>query len=97
MARRRSKPSSRAIELPQLDFSQPPAPSKPARSGPDPEQAAKAAIARRARPSAVPDHVRLTLTLDVPRVLAERLGARAIREAKNLEAVVIEILKAASR
>src|SRR5262249_39065601 len=51
-----------------------------------PEQAAKAAIARRAKPSAVPGHVRLVLNLDIPRALAERLSARAIREGKNLEA-----------
>jgi hypothetical protein len=67
------------------------------RAGLEPEQAAKVAVARRARPSPLPNHVRLTLTLHVPRALAERLSARAIREAKNLEAVVIEILKAASR
>jgi hypothetical protein len=67
------------------------------RAGVEPEQAAKVAVARRARPSALPDHVRLTLTLDVPRALAERLSARAIREARNLEAAVIAILKAASR
>ena len=30
-----------------------------------------------------------------PRALAERLSARAIREGKNLEAVVIEVLDAA--
>jgi hypothetical protein len=37
-------------------------------------------------------HVKLTFTLDLPRELAERLSARAVREGKNLEAVVIEIL-----
>jgi len=36
--------------------------------------------------------VKLTLTLDIPRALAERLSAQAIRERKNLEAVVIENL-----
>jgi hypothetical protein len=38
--------------------------------------------------------LKLTLTLDMPRVLAERLSARAIREGKNLEVVVIAILDA---
>jgi len=46
----------------------------------------------RAKPSMVPGHVKLTLTLEMPRALAERLSARAIREGKNLEAVVIEVL-----
>jgi hypothetical protein len=40
----------------------------------------------------VPDHVKLTFTLDLKRELAERLSAQAIREQKNLEAVVIELL-----
>ena len=63
----------------------------------EPEHAAKAAIARRGRPSALPDHVKLVLTLDLRRALAERLSARAIREGKNLEAVVIEILEAGAK
>jgi hypothetical protein len=55
-----------------------------ARSDPD-QVAKKLAIARRTKPSTRPGHVKLTLTLDVPRELAERLSARAIREEKNLE------------
>jgi hypothetical protein len=39
--------------------------------------------------------VRLTLTIFLGRKKAERLSARAIREAKNLEAVVADILEAA--
>jgi hypothetical protein len=34
--------------------------------------------------------------LDLPRALAERLSARAIREGKNLEALVLEALKASA-
>ena len=34
----------------------------------------------------------LTFMLDIRRELAERLSARAIREGKNLEAVMIEVL-----
>jgi hypothetical protein len=56
------------------------------------DEAAKVAIARRAKPSGVPGHVKLVITQDIPRALAERLSARAIRQGKNLEAVVIEIL-----
>ena len=42
-----------------------------------------------------PGHVKLGLTLELPRTVAERLSARPIREQKNLEAVIIEALKAA--
>src|SRR5215831_14535494 len=45
----------------------------------DPKAAAKIAIQRRAKPSAVPGHVRLVLTLDLPRELAKRLSAKGIR------------------
>jgi hypothetical protein len=41
--------------------------------------------------------VKLAFTLDMPRELAERLSARAIREGKNLEAVVIETLARGTR
>ena len=40
----------------------------------------------------VPGHVKLTLTLELPRELAERLSAEAIREGVNLEAVAVEML-----
>jgi hypothetical protein len=36
--------------------------------------------------------VKLTFTLDMPRELAERLSARAIRDQRNIEAVVIALL-----
>ena len=70
------------------------------RAGQTPEQIAKVAIARRAKPSAVSGNVKLTLTFNIPRELAERLSARGIREGVNLEAVIIAHLKrgeAASR
>jgi hypothetical protein len=41
--------------------------------------------------------VKLVLTVDVRRALAERLSAKAIREGKNLDGVVIEILEAAAK
>ncbi len=58
--------------------------SPKARAAVEAEHAAKVAIARRAKPSALPDHVKLVLTLDLRRTLAERLSAKAIREGKNL-------------
>jgi hypothetical protein len=65
--------------------------------GVDPEQAAKVAIARRAKPGAPPDHVRLVLTLELRRAVAEQLSARAIRSGKNLEAIVIDMLEAGAK
>jgi hypothetical protein len=40
--------------------------------------------------------VKLTFTLDMRRALAEHLSARAIREGKNLEALVAETLESAA-
>jgi hypothetical protein len=79
-----------------LDFTAP-APPRGRAPRADPDQIAKAAIARRTKPAATPGHVRLTLTLELPRELAERLSARAIREEKNLELLVLELLDRASR
>src|SRR5262245_59022684 len=59
-----------------------------------PEAAAKRAVAHRAKPGAPPGHVRLVLTLDLRRALAEQLSAQSIRTGKNLEAVVIDLLEA---
>jgi len=62
----------------------------------EPEQAAKAAIAQRAKPSALPDHVKLSPSICAGPWL-ERLSAKAIREGKNLDGVVIEILEAVAK
>ena len=62
-----------------------------------PEEAAKDYIRRRAKPSVVPGHVKLAFTFDIPRELAERLSATAIREGVNMEAVILEILGKAAR
>ena len=63
----------------------------------DAAAAAKVAVARRAKPSAVPDHVRLVLTLELRRALAEKLSERAIREERNIEAIVIALIDAAAK
>ena len=63
----------------------------------EPEPAAKLAIARRAKPGAPPDHVRLVLTLEIRRALAEQLSAKAIRTGRNLEALIIEQLEAGAK
>jgi hypothetical protein len=75
----------------------PAAPKARRRIAPTPEQAAKNYIGRRAKPSVVPGHVKLTFTLDMPREVAERLSARAIREGVNLEAVVVDALQKSGR
>jgi len=74
------------------------APKKPPRRiAQAPEQAARAYIARRGKASVVPGRVKLSFTLDMPRELAERLSARAIREQRNIEAVLIEMLAQGTR
>jgi hypothetical protein len=95
MARRRAK-RAQVVDQSELDFTSPPTPRKPTRTPADTEQAAHLAIARRVQPAGAGDKVRLTLmTIFLSRKKAERLAARAIGEAKNLEAVVAEILEAA--
>ena len=59
-----------------------------------PEERARDAIAREEVVPGAGDRVRLTLRLILTRQDAEALAARAIREAKNLPALVEEILEA---
>ena len=90
-------PRRRDRDLPEqliLPPSPPAAPKAKTRAIPPPELAARVYIARRSKPSVVPGHLKLTMTLDMRRELAERLSARAIRDGVNLEAVVIELLGA---
>ena len=73
---------------------------RPQRSAPGPlapEDAAKRAVAHRAKPGAPPGHVRIVLTLDLRRGLAEHLSAEAIRSGRNLEAVVIDLLEGGAK
>src|SRR5262245_25113168 len=93
----RGRPRKTAEGAPETSF--PPPAQKPgpqratkARVMPVPEQAARAYIARRAKSSVVPGHVKLTFTFDLPRGLAEALSERAIREGINMEAVILDIL-----
>jgi len=94
VSRRRPRSSRNEPEQLILPPSPPAAPKAKTRVIPRPEQATRVSIARRAKPSVVPGHVRLTFTLDIPREVAERLSARAIRDEVNLEAVVVELLSA---
>jgi hypothetical protein len=63
----------------------------------DPAAAAKLAVARRAKPSSVPDHVRLLLTLELRRELAEKLSLKAIKSERNIEAIVIALIEEAAK
>ena len=45
----------------------------------------------------MPDHVRLVLTLELRRELAEKLSEPAIREERNIEAIIIALLEAAAK
>ena len=78
------------------DLEQLPLPSSPStpkeRTRIPPEVAAREYIKRRAKPSVVPGHVKLAFMLDIPREVAEKMSAIAIREGVNLEAVVVHIL-----
>jgi len=76
----------------QLPLDEPQASPKKTPARAEPDQLAKAAIARGAKPSVTPGHVKLTFTLDLPRALAKRLSARAIRESRNLGGVICDIL-----
>ena len=48
--------------------------------------------AKHSSPPGQPDKAEITLRLVLPRAVLERLRARAIREGRNVEAVVGEIL-----
>ena len=89
MSRRRATPRNGATRPEQLPLVAP-----VPRTGVTPEQAAKVAIARRAKPASNPDHVKLVLTVELRRALAERLSVQAIKQGKNLEGVVVDILEA---
>jgi hypothetical protein len=69
-------------------------PKKAPRDASLPEARAREAIAREEAVPGAGDRVRLTLRLVLSRQDAEALAARAIREEKNLPALVEEILEA---
>ena len=51
---------------------------------------------KKAKPPVVPGHVKLTFTLDMPRELAER-RVQAIRERRNIEALIIEMFSGGTK
>ena len=62
-----------------------------------PEEAAKRAIARRAKPSPVPYCLRLVLNLELRQELAGKLSLRVIKSERNIEAIVIGLIEAAAK
>jgi hypothetical protein len=90
---RRCPPVAQGADQPELPLAPP-----TRRTGfVEPEQAAKVAIARRAKPGAPPGYVRLVLSLELRRALAEQLSAQAIRQGKNLEGIMIDLLEAGAK
>lgn len=67
--------------------------SQPRKSAPSPESIGRAAVAHEGE-AALGGKVKLTLRVTLTRAQGERLAARAIREGKNLNALVSEILEA---
>ena len=63
----------------------------------EPEVAARVSISRRAKPSAIPGHIKLLLTLELRRELAEKLSQQAIRLEQNIEAIIIVLIEEAAK
>ena len=95
MSRRRARPDRSGTNQPELPLAA--TPRKRLSTVLDPAAAARLAVARRAKPSAVPDHVRLALTLELRRELAEKLSLRAIKSERNLEAIILALIEAAAK
>ena len=95
MPRRRTRPDRSGVEQRELPLAAPL--RKRLSSVLEPAAAAKIAVARRTKPSAIPDHVHLVLTLDIRRALAEQLSARAIRTERNIEAAILDAPEAAAK
>src|SRR5215471_13600441 len=92
---RRRRPYGSRTEQPELPLAVPL--KKRLSSVLEPAVAAKLAVARRAKPSAVPDHVRLVLTLELRRELTEKLSLRAITSERNIEAIILALIEAAAK
>ena len=94
MRRRRSAPPARSNDQPELPLKAVPKRRPTVLS---PEIAARIAVSRRAKPSSIPGYIRLLLNLELRRELAEKLSERAIREERNIEAIIIGLIEAAAK
>jgi len=93
---RQARPNRSGVEQPELPLAATPK-KRLSTVLLDPAAAAKVAVARRAKPSAVPDHVRLVFTLELRRELAEKLSLKAIKSERNVEAIVVALIEAAAK
>ncbi len=76
------------------DPAQAPLPVTTAKPGREtPEELAKRLVSRRPSPPGIPNRVELTLKISLPRDLVERLTARAIREGRSIEQLVMEMIE----
>jgi len=64
----------------------------PRSKGPTPEEVAKKVTDRDPSPPGQRELAQITLRVALPRAAVERLRARAIREGRNVEALIAEIL-----
>jgi hypothetical protein len=94
MAKRRKAPSATSVHQGEQPLAEVP---KRRPTVLAPEIAARVAVSRRAKPSSISGYVRLILTLELRRELAEKLSERAIREERNIEAIVIALIDAAAK
>ncbi len=89
-------PMPRPRRRPTNDPAQAPLPLTTATPGREtPEQLAKRLVSRQPSPPGIPDRAELTLKISLPRPLLEWLTARAIREGRRLEQLVMEMIEAA--
>ena len=94
MSRRRARPDRFGVEQPELPLKAAP---KRRLTVLAPEIAARVAVSRRAKPSSIPGYVRLLLTLELRRELAEKLSLKSIKSERNIEAIVIALIEAAAK
>jgi len=90
---RRRRPYGSSTEQPELPLASP----KHRPRSVAPETAARVAVSRRAKPSSIPGYVRLVLTLELRRELAEKLSLKAIKSERNIEAIIIGLIEAAAK
>ena len=88
--RRAPSPDERQAALPLAK-----APAR--RALPSPEEVAKIVTDKRPSPVGQPTRVEISLRLVLPRPVLERLSARAIREGRNIEGLIQEILEGATK
>ena len=88
--RREPSPDERQAALPLAK-----APAR--RAPPTPEEVAKIVTDKRPSPVGQPTKVEISLRLVLARPVLERLSARAIREGRNIEGLILAIIEGATK